>query len=106
VVRLDGRDLEPSPSGFLGALGAALDPPAGAPPLQGARVEGGSDSPVYAYVAQTTRTLLPLMERTGVATAAEVGVDTLAARLREEVVAADAVVVPPPLIGAWARKPA
>jgi hypothetical protein len=74
--------------------------------LQGARVEGGSDSPVYAYVAQTTRTLLPLMERTGVATAAEVGVHTLAARLREEVVAADAVVVPPPLLGAWARKPA
>jgi SAM-dependent methyltransferase len=74
--------------------------------LQGARVESGPDSPVYAYVAQTTRTLLPLMERTGVATAAEVAVDTLAARLREEVVAADATVVPPPLIGAWTRKPA
>jgi SAM-dependent methyltransferase len=73
--------------------------------LQGARVESGPDSPVYAYVAQTTRTLLPLMERTGVATAAEVGVDTLAARLREEVVTADATVVPPPLIGAWTRKP-
>jgi hypothetical protein len=38
-----------------------------------------------------------------VATAAEVEVDTLAARLREEVVTADATVVPPPLIGAWAR---
>ena len=74
--------------------------------LQGARVESGPDSPVYAYVAQTTRTLLPLMEHIGVATAAEVAVDTLAARLREEVVAADATVVPPPLIGAWARKPA
>jgi SAM-dependent methyltransferase len=74
--------------------------------LQGARVESGPDSPVYAYVAQTTRTLLPLMERTGVATAAEVAVDTLAARLRDQVVAADATVVPPPLIGAWARKPA
>jgi SAM-dependent methyltransferase len=71
--------------------------------LQGARVESGPDSPVYAYVAQTTRTLLPLMERTGVATAAEVEVDTLAARLRQELVAADATVVPPPLIGAWAR---
>jgi hypothetical protein len=45
------------------------------------------------------------MERTGMASAAEVEVDTLAARLREEVVAADATVVPPPLIGAWARKP-
>jgi SAM-dependent methyltransferase len=74
--------------------------------LQGARVESGPDSPVYAYVAQTTRTLLPLMERTGVATATEVEVDTLAARLREQVVAADATVVPPPLIGAWTRKPA
>jgi SAM-dependent methyltransferase len=74
--------------------------------LQGARVESGPDSAVYAYVEQTTRTLLPLMERTGVATAGEVGLDTLAARLREEVVAADATVVPPPLIGAWTRKPA
>jgi SAM-dependent methyltransferase len=74
--------------------------------LQGARVESGPDSQVYAYVAQITRTLLPLMERTGVATAAEVGVDTLAARLREEIVAADATVVPPPLVGAWTRKPA
>lgn len=73
--------------------------------LQSARVESGPDSPVYAYLAQTTRTLLPLMERTGVATAAEVGLDTLAARLREEILAADATVVPPPLIGAWARKP-
>jgi SAM-dependent methyltransferase len=74
--------------------------------LQDARVESGPDSPVYAYVQQTTRTLLPLMERTGVATAAEVGLGTLADRLRQEVVAADATVVPPPLIGAWARKPA
>jgi SAM-dependent methyltransferase len=73
--------------------------------LQGARVESGPDSPVYAYVAEITRTLLPLMERTGVASAAEVGVDTLAARLREEIVSADATVVPPPLIGAWTRKP-
>ena len=73
--------------------------------LQGARVESGPDSPLYAWMAQTARTLLPLMERTGVATAAEVGVDTLAARLREEIVAADATVVPPPLIGAWTRTP-
>jgi hypothetical protein len=40
---------------------------------QGTRVESGSGSPVYAYVEQTTRTLLPLMERIGVAAAAEVG---------------------------------
>ena len=51
------------------------------------------------------RTLLPLMQQTGVATAEEVGVDTLAARLRDEAVAKKAVLVLPPLIGAWARKP-
>ena len=46
------------------------------------------------------------MERTGVASAAEVGVETLAARLRDEAVALDATLAPPPLIGAWTRKPA
>ena len=38
------------------------------------------------------------------ASAAEVGVETLAARLREEAVAGRPVVLPP-LIGAWARTP-
>ena len=46
---------------------------------------------------------LPLMERADVATADEVDVETLAARLRAEAVAQDALLVYPPLIGAWAR---
>lgn len=71
--------------------------------LQMARVEGGEGSPLYPWMEQTVRTLLPLMERTGVASAAEVDVDTLASRLRQEVVANQAVVVPPPFIGAWTR---
>ena len=71
--------------------------------LQQARVEGGPDFPVYAQVAQMTRTLLPLMERTGLATATEVDVETLAVRLRHEAVQQDAVLVFPPLVGAWAR---
>jgi ubiquinone/menaquinone biosynthesis C-methylase UbiE len=71
--------------------------------IQGARVESGPYSPVYATVEQITRTLLPLMEKMEVATADEVQVETLAARLREEAIAKNAVVIPPPLIGAWAR---
>jgi ubiquinone/menaquinone biosynthesis C-methylase UbiE len=71
--------------------------------LQHARVDSGPDSPIYGQVAQITRTLLPLMERTGIATAAEVDVETLAGRLRDEAVQRDAVLVFPPLIGAWAR---
>ncbi|HEX9923525.1 MAG TPA: class I SAM-dependent methyltransferase [Anaerolineae bacterium] len=72
--------------------------------LQGARVENGPDSEAYNVITQLARTLLPLMERTGVATAAEVDIDTLANRLREEAVANNATWVSPGFIGAWVRK--
>lgn len=71
--------------------------------ILGARVERGPDSPAYDQVTQITRTLLPLMERTGVATADEVDIETLAARLREEALALDATLVSPSFIGAWTR---
>jgi ubiquinone/menaquinone biosynthesis C-methylase UbiE len=74
--------------------------------LQLARVEYGPDSQGYAWIEQITRTLLPLMEQTGVATAAEVGVDNLASRMRDEAVAKKAVMVLPPFIGAWTHKAA
>ena len=73
--------------------------------LLGARVERGPDSIVYEQVAQITRTLLPVMERTGVATAEAVGIDTLASRIREEALRLRATLVSPSLIGAWTRKP-
>jgi len=56
-------------------------------------------------LAGIARTLLPAMEKYGVATAAEVGIETLAARLREDATRRGGVVVVPPLVGAWARKP-
>lgn len=74
--------------------------------LQLARVEHGPESQAYAWIEQLTRTLLPLMQQTGVATADDVRVDTLAARMRDETVAKKAVLVLPPFIGAWAQKPA
>ncbi len=49
--------------------------------------------------------MLPLMQRTGVATAEEVGVETLAERMRAEALALDATLLTPPWIGAWTRKP-
>jgi hypothetical protein len=57
----------------------------------------------YAVLAETIRSLLPAIEATGVATAAEVDPDTLADRLRADVVATGGVAASPPLIGAWAR---
>jgi hypothetical protein len=72
--------------------------------LQGARVENGPDSEAYGVITQLTRTLLPLMERTGIATAAEVGLETLADRLCTEAVTNNATWVSPAFIGAWSRK--
>jgi len=70
-----------------------------------ARVEQGPDSPLYALVAQNTRAMLPLMQRTGVATAEEVGVETLAERMCAEAVGLGATLVTPAWIGAWTRTP-
>jgi hypothetical protein len=46
----------------------------------GVRVEGGPDSPAYEYVANTVRTLLPVMDKLGGAKAEEVQIETLAQR--------------------------
>jgi len=69
------------------------------------RIEGTPDSPAYAYIADILRSLLPMAERLGVFTAADVQIDTLAERIRAEVLRADAVVVLPSLVGAWTRIP-
>lgn len=72
--------------------------------IQGGRVESGPHSAGYEQVTQITRTLLPLMERTGVATPEEVDIDTLTERLREEALARNATLLSPAMIGAWTRK--
>ena len=54
-------------------------------------------------VAQLMGTLLPEMERLGVATAAELGVETLASRLCAEIADGGGAIVAPSVIGAWAQ---
>ncbi len=79
---------------------------AGLPPPQmimGARVEGSSDSLGYQIVAQVVKSLLPVMEKLGIANEKEVQIETLAQRLRDEVISRGAVIVLPPLVGAWTR---
>jgi hypothetical protein len=66
-------------------------------------VGGGAGWAGYAVLAETIRSLLPAIEATGLATAAEVDPDTLTDRLRADVVATGGVAASPPLIGAWAR---
>ena len=52
-------------------------------------------------VAELIRTLLPEMERLGVVTPAEVGIETLAHRLRAKLAASGGAIVAPSVIGAW-----
>jgi SAM-dependent methyltransferase len=61
-------------------------------------------SPVVpAMAAGVIRTLLPAIEAHGIATAAEVDIETLEARIGDELRARRAYVSPPALIGGWAR---
>ena len=66
------------------------------------RLEAGAQSPAYGWAAETLRSLLPMAIRYSVTTAAEVNIETMAERLRNEAVASKASIVIP-LVGAWAR---
>jgi hypothetical protein len=68
------------------------------------RIENGPDSVAYLFAAQTLASLLPAIEQFGIATADEIGIDTLADRLRAEAIAGDHCIFMPRLIGAWATK--
>ena len=69
-----------------------------------ALVGGGADFAGYAWLAGVARSLAPLTERLGVASADELGLETLAARIRDDAVVRGAVVWSPSLIGAHARR--
>jgi SAM-dependent methyltransferase len=66
---------------------------------------GGPDAPAWAW-ANVVAATVPLMERVGVATRAEVDPPTLADRLLAETLANDGCVIGPPMTGAWATVPA
>jgi ubiquinone/menaquinone biosynthesis C-methylase UbiE len=68
-----------------------------------ARIEGGPTSIGYELMAANIRTMLPLLSRLEVVTAAEVGLETLADRLRHEAVDGDQCLMFPLLMGAWSR---
>jgi len=65
-------------------------------------VVGGPEAPTWGW-ANLVRGIVPVMERLGVATAAEVDADTLAERLLAELRSEEGVVIAPPMVGAWAR---
>jgi hypothetical protein len=68
-----------------------------------ARLVAGADSAGYAVLAALTRSLLPAIERFGIATAAEVDIETLTDRLRDATLGSDGCWLSPVMVGAWAR---
>ncbi|MBN9387794.1 MAG: class I SAM-dependent methyltransferase [Chloroflexi bacterium] len=71
-----------------------------------ASVSAGPEWDGYEQLALVTRTLLPFMQKVGLATAEEVEVDTLADRLRAELIEKGGVGHGPDVISAWSHKPA
>ena len=69
----------------------------------GGVVEYGADAFVYALLTEVTKTLLPVMERTGVVHPGMVDVGRLESDLRAEAAALDATAMPPLLVTAWSR---
>lgn len=57
----------------------------------------------YEVLAGVVRDILPLLQKFGIATAEDIGIETLAARLREEIGSTGGVVRLPALVSAWTR---
>jgi hypothetical protein len=70
-----------------------------------ALVGGGPDFGGYAWLAGIAGTLAPAMAKLGIADPEELGLDTLAERIRADAVARGAVVWSPSFVGAYARTP-
>jgi SAM-dependent methyltransferase len=71
-----------------------------------APIGGGPDWPGYEYVAETLRSLLPMLQHLAGLDPADVDIDTLADRLREDALTGARIQMLPIMIGAWARRPA
>ncbi|HTS05800.1 MAG TPA: class I SAM-dependent methyltransferase [Candidatus Eisenbacteria bacterium] len=67
-------------------------------------VSGEENSPVYKLLAEAVRSLVPTLEKLNIAEAAQVQIESLADRMRNEVVAKRAVAISYGLVGAWTRK--
>jgi ubiquinone/menaquinone biosynthesis C-methylase UbiE len=74
--------------------------------ISASRVESGPLSPAYDYVTRVLRSLLPLVEQARIASSAEIGIDTLADRLRQDAMADERVTFLPRMVSAWSRLPA
>ncbi|HKW96470.1 MAG TPA: class I SAM-dependent methyltransferase [Bryobacteraceae bacterium] len=79
---------------------------AGLPPPQvrlEARVEGGPGSPVYRYIAESVRSMLPLARSLGIDKFSASEIDNLEEQLRKETTVSNGVLTSPVLVSAHCR---
>jgi SAM-dependent methyltransferase len=91
----------------IGARLALLLSQAGLADVQGFGVQGylaPSDPGGPALLSGVVRTLAPQIAAAGLATAKQIGIETLEARIADAVRAAGSVVLPPTLAAAWGRR--
>jgi hypothetical protein len=96
-----GGDLETGMKLYITLLEAGLPAPQ---MCYEAAVGAGPDWVGYEWWAETVRTFLPLIQQFGIATEEDIGIETLAERLREEIVSRGGVARGPALVSAWVRK--
>jgi len=77
--------------------------PAASVHLESIASAGPDNAGLATFTADFARTLLPAILHLGIATAEEVGVDTLAERIRNEMIASTATIIGRAEIGAWVR---
>lgn len=89
----------------LHAIFVAAGLPAPAMRWESVIAGGGECSDHIHFEVDPVRTMLPHMERLGLATAAELDVDTFADRVRDELIATGGVIVGRSEVAAWSRAP-
>jgi ubiquinone/menaquinone biosynthesis C-methylase UbiE len=68
-------------------------------------MDGGADSPFYEWVAESFRSILPRAHALSLVSSEEVaGIDSLAARLKEELISTAGCAPGPAMVGCFARK--
>jgi hypothetical protein len=102
AFRLAGTDSNMAGRLFTTFVSAGLAPPSMR--MQTFIAGGAASAEFLESVADLTASLVPAMERHGIATGAEVGFGTLAERLKQEALVNGGVIVGRSEVGAWARK--
>lgn len=102
TLRRAGIEGRMGPKLFATMVAAGLPAPT---MLAETLIEEAGTSIAPMILAEVIRATLPLMVRFGIADEADVGIETLEARIRAEAVAAGGCLSVPVMIGAWSRRP-